>query len=141
MVTPEFIQGIIRDGPLTQAMIRARNGTASSKNKMRAERFSAWSLICEEVLDTEHDADWYDDILAELTRRGFSYEQIDRMRSFAWQTAGWLNFDKMLWEWVSLDEKDIRIALDWQLKDGLITKAEYTERVSYIQEPSRIPPL
>ena len=122
-VTPDFIQGIIRDGLLTKAMARAREGTAHPKNKLRGEGFSSWALICEEALDTQHDADWCDDIVAELTRRGFSYEQIDRMRSFAWQTAGWLNFDMMLWEWVSLDEQHIRTALDWQFKDGLITQA------------------
>jgi len=141
VVTPKFIQGIIRDGPFTRAMARARDGTARPKNKLRGEQFSSWALVCEEALDTEHDMDWYDDIVAELTRRGFGCDQIDRMRIFAWQTAGWLNFDKMLWEWVSLDEKDIRMALDWQLKDGLITKAQHDERLSFIEHPSCLPPL
>ena len=81
-------------------------------------------LVCEEILDTEHDADSYDDILAELARRGFDDDQIDRMRGFAWETAGWLNYDKMLWEWCSLDEGDIRMALEFQLKDGIITPTQ-----------------
>jgi len=140
-VTPEFIQGIIRDGPLTRAMARARDGTARPESKLRGEQFSSWALVCEEALDTEHDVKWYDDIIAELTRRGFGYDQIDRMRNFVWQTAGWLNFDKMLWEWVSLDEQDIRVALDFQLRDGLITKPQYDERLSFIDDPFRIPPL
>lgn len=139
IVTPDFIQGIIERGGLTKAQLRARDGNARPKNQLQRERFSSWALICEEVLDTDHDDDWYDDILAELTRRGFSYEQIDRMRKFAWQTAGWLNYDKMLWEWVSLDENDIRRALDLQLKDGIITHAEHAERLSFIEDPSRIP--
>jgi hypothetical protein len=138
VVTPDFVQRMIRDGPLTKAMARARDGTAHPKNKLRGERFSSWALICEEALDTEHDAAWYDDIVAELARRGFSDDQIDRMRRFAWETAGWMNFDKMLWEWVSLDEKDIRTALDFQLKDGLITRTQYDERLCFIENPSRI---
>jgi len=55
-------------------MARARDGTAHPKNKLRAERFSTWSLICEEALDTEHHADWCDDIVAELARRGLPNE-------------------------------------------------------------------
>ena len=33
------------------------------------------------------------------------------MRRFAWKTVGWLNYDKMMWEWGGLDEKDIEMAL------------------------------
>ena len=141
VVTPDFVQSVIREGGFAEAQARARDGTSHPKNRLRGDRFSWWALICEDVLDTEHDADWYDDILAELTRRGISHDQIDRMRSFAWQTAGWLNYDKMLWEWVALDEKDIRTALDFQLKDGIITAAQHAERLSFIEHPSRIPAL
>ena len=63
------------------------------------------------------------------------------MRAFAWQTAGWLNFDKMLWEWVSLDEDHIRMALDCQLKEGLITPEQHSERLSYIENPDLIPTI
>ncbi|WP_395738197.1 hypothetical protein [Prosthecobacter sp.] len=139
VVTPEFIEGIIRSESFTLAQARARAGTACPKNQAHWEKFSTWTLICEEVLDTEHDADWYDDVLAELTRRGFSHEQINRMRIFAWQTAGWLNFDMMLWEWVSMDEKHIRRALDWQLEKRLISPLQHTDRVYYIENPSLIP--
>lgn len=139
VVTPDFIERVLRDGPLTEAQIRAREGTAHPKNKAHWYKMSSWSLICEEVLDTEHDPSWYDDVLAELARRGFSYEQINRMRKFAWQTAGWLNFDKMMWEWCTLDENDIRMALDWQWKEVLITSTQHAERLSFIENPIRIP--
>ena len=139
VVSPDFIQRIIRSGGLTEAQTRARKGTARPKNTAHWNKFTSWALICEEILDTEHNSDWYDDILAELTRRGFSHDQINRMRVFAWQTAGWLNFDKMLWDWCALDESDIRTALDWQLKDGIISSAQYAERLSYIEHPSSLP--
>ena len=139
VITPDFIRRIIRSGQLAEAQARARDGKAQPKNKAHWDKFTSWALICEEVLDTENAPDWYDDILAELTRRGFSHEQIDRMRGFAWQTAGWLNYDKMLWEWCSLDEDDIRTALDSQLEDGIISATQHAERLCYIEHPSRIP--
>lgn len=139
VVTPDFIRHIIRSGHLAEAQARARDGKAQPRNKAHWDKFTSWALICEEVLDTEGAPDWYDDILAELTRRGFSHEQIDQMRGFAWQTAGWLNYDKMLWEWCSLDEDDIRTALDSQLEDGIISATQHAEKLCYIEHPSCIP--
>jgi hypothetical protein len=139
IITKDFIQGIISNGPFTKAMGRATNGTAQPKNKMEWNRFSSWTLICEEVLDTEHNSDWYDGILAELTRRGFNSEQINRMRSFAWKTAGWYNYDMVLWEWCNMDEKDIRRAIDLQLERDIITPPLHAEYLNYIEHPSHIP--
>lgn len=139
VVTPDFIDRVIRNGRLTEAQVRARDGTAHPQNKAQWDKFSSWALVCEEVLDTDSESDWYDDVLAELTRRGFTNDQINRMRRFAWQTAGWLNYDKMAWEWGSLDEKDIRMALSWQLREGLITSSQHTERLAYIDDPTRLP--
>jgi hypothetical protein len=136
IITPEFVDRVIRSGPLTEARIRAQDGRARPQNKAQWNKFSSWALICEEVLDTEHAADWYDDIVAELDRRGFNFEQIDAMRRFAWNTAGWLNYDKMLWEWCRLDEKDIRMALDWQLRDGIITQQQHGEGLLFIENPA-----
>jgi len=138
VVTPELVQRILRSGGFTDAQTRLHNGTALPKNKADWNMYSSWALICEEVLDTEHDPDWYDDILAELTRRGFNFGQIDRMRAFAWQTAGWLNYDRMLWEWITLNEDDMRIAIDYQLKDGIISPTEHAERMTCIEHPARI---
>jgi hypothetical protein len=139
VVTPKFVDHVIRSGRLTEARRRAEDGSARPRKMASWDRFSSWALICEEVLDTEHPTDWYDGILAELRRRGFSFEQIDSMRRFAWETAGWLNYDKMLWDWCSLDEKDIKTALDWQLRDGIITRQRYDERLSFLEHPACIP--
>lgn len=140
VIKPEFVNGIIRSGPLTEARHRTQEGLARPRNKAQWDKFSSWSLICEEILDTEQAPDWYDDIVAELNRRGFSDEQMDAMRRFAWETVGWLNYDKMLWEWVSLDEKDIRTALDWQLHERLITREQYQDGLSFVENPHRTQP-
>lgn len=134
LVTPEFISDMIRSGPLTEARARALNGSARPRNRAQWEKLSTWSLICEEILDTEHTPDWYDNVVAELERRGFSPARIDRMRRFAWRTAGWLNFDRMFWEWVHLDEEDIKFALGWQLRDGVIDRSKYAEELRLFHE-------
>ena len=91
------------------------------------DKLSTWSLVCEEVLDTEPDPGLLKQYDGELLRRGFKDEEIQDMRHFAWLTAGWLNFEKMLWDWCSLDETDIAMAVEWQRKDGLVDKGTATE--------------
>jgi hypothetical protein len=139
VITPEFVDRMLKSGPLTEARIRTQNGSARPQNKAHWDKLSSWALICEEITDTEHAPDWYDDIVAELARRGFSLEQIDAMRRFAWTTAGWLNYDKMLWEWCRLDENDIRRALDWQLQDGIINRQQFDEGLLFIEHPAGVP--
>ena len=113
VITPEFIELDIQSGPLT------RVDADEQRLRDHATRpIGTSSLVvahCEEILDTENSEDWYDDVIAELTRRGFSFDQIDAMRRFAWKTAGWLNYDRMLWEDCHLDAKEIELALAWQL--------------------------
>jgi hypothetical protein len=138
IVTPDFVSRMIRSGPLAQACRRTRDGTARPRNKAQWEKFSTWSLVCEEVLDTEHSDDWCDDIVAELGRRSFGFDQIDAMRRFAWTTAGWLNFDRVLWEWCSLDEKHIMQALYWQLREGIITRRKYEECLGFVERPASL---
>jgi hypothetical protein len=87
-------------------------------------KLSAWEIVCEEVLDTMHPRVYYERARQELRQRGISDEEYGRMRRFAWLTAGWLNFEKMLWEWCSLNEKDIYQAIRWQFQEGWISRAE-----------------
>lgn len=135
VVTATLIEKIIQSGPLTLARNRVRSETTLPDRRPQWAAVSAWCLICDEVLDTEHGPDWYDGIIAELDHRGFGDEQVDAMRRFAWQTAGWLNYDKMLWEWVDLNESDIRMALDWQLRERLITRAQHHDGLAFIENP------
>jgi len=137
IITPEFVDRVIETGPLAEARRRTQDGLARPKNNARWEKFSSWALICEEILDTAHPADWYDDIIAELGRRGLTFEQIDVMLRFAWETVGWLNYDKVLWEWVTLDEEDIKLALDWQLREGRITQQQYAAGLAFLARAAR----
>ena len=136
-----FIHGVLRDGKLSRAQARTRDGSARPANKAAWDQLSTWALICEEILDTEREPEWYDDIVAELARRGLDDETVNRMRAFAWMTAGWLNYDMMLWEWVSLDEDDIVRALNMQRSRGLISPAQLAERLLFVEHPDRIPQL
>ncbi len=64
----------------------------------------------------------------ELNRRGISDKEYHELRRFAWLTAGWLNYEKMLWDWCSLDVTDIYRAIEWQYSDGWISKNERDRR-------------
>jgi hypothetical protein len=138
LINSNFIEEIIRTGDLAQAQTRALNGTAQPQSNAQWDQFSTWALICEEILDTEQPPDWYDAVLAELTRRGFDFLHINKMRRFAWQTAGWLNYELMLWDWVSLNEEDILRALDMQLQRGLISQKEHAKKVQQVRNPQLV---
>jgi hypothetical protein len=85
---------------------------------------STWEIVCQEVLDTVHPLIYHERAREELRRRGITDAEFLEMRRFAWLTAGWLNFEKMLWDWCSLDEEDIYRALEWQYSEGWISQAE-----------------
>ena len=139
ITTPEFIENVIRSGKLGRARDRVQNGTARPSLKANLSELSPWALECEEILDTEDEDAWYDTVVIELIRRGFTAEQIDSMRRFAWRTAGWLNFDLMLWEWVHLDENEIKTALELQLKDGVISQQQFDEGMAMLANPGGLP--
>ena len=139
IITPDFIDRIIRSGELTEAQRRITHGLARPHHSDALERYSSWNLICEEILDTEHSPDWYDTIITELSRRGLSFELIDKMRHFAWKTVGWLNFDRVLWEWVSLDENDIKLAARSAAKEGLINREQHTDGMYFFEHPTSVP--
>ena len=132
-VTRWFIRGIIRSGRLTEARKRFVAGTAKP-NGWAFETSSCWSVVCEEIIDTDHEPEGYDAVYAELIRRGFSADDIDEMRKLAWRTAGWLNYDMMLWDWGSLDESDMRRALGLKLKKRLMRKKTYERDLQTIQQ-------
>ena len=119
-ITQKFLARIRNDGHLAKAAVRVH----SIDEYEPLSRLSTWALVCEEAVDTEYDPKYYEQVYAELLRRGFVRSEIDDMRVFAWQTAGWLNFEKMVWDWCSLDEEDIAHAVQWQLEDKEITPQE-----------------
>ena len=97
---------------------------------------SSWALVCQEVLDTEHSHVYLRKCYDELRRRGKSDGEVQEMRKFAWHTAGWLNFPMMVWDWSSLDEKDIARAIDWLVRDGQISEAEKQKMRSFVDAHS-----
>jgi hypothetical protein len=82
-------------------------------NQVTFANFPNWEIVCQEILDTEHSHIYYEKCYEELRKRGKSETEIFEMRRFAWQTAGWLNFPMLVWDWVSLDESDIFRAIEW----------------------------
>jgi hypothetical protein len=85
------------------------------------------------VIDTDHHPEGYDAVYAELIQRGFSSDEIDEMRRFAWRTAGWMNYDLKLWDWTNLNEDDIQKALDLQLEKRMIKRAQYDQDLETMQ--------
>jgi hypothetical protein len=102
-------------------------------------RMNNWQIVCEEVLDTQYPKIYHQHAQAELARRGIGQSEFREMRRVAWQTAGWLNYEKMLWDWCQLDAKDMLRAVEWQLKESYISHAQAAELRSVIQkyEPKR----
>lgn len=133
------IDHILAQGRLTEARGRFRLGLADPDKKAKYSHRPTWQLVCEEVLDTDFDPPVYDAIYAELLRRGYDDRAIDDLRRLAWETAGWMNYDLMLWDWVDLDESDMRAALDLQRERGLIGAIEHGQRLDRIREVSERP--
>lgn len=55
------------------------------------------------------------------------------MRKLAWRTAGWFNYDMMVWDWCSMDEADMRQALELKLEKRLTRKKTYERDLETIQ--------
>ena len=99
--------------------------------KVSFEKLSTWEIVCEEVLDTAHPRVYFERARLELNRRGISDTEYHELRRFAWLTAGWLNFEKMLWDWCRLDGRDVYRAIEWQFSDGWISKADREHRLAF----------
>lgn len=97
-------------------------------------KFSTWTIICEEVLDTRFSRVYFERAREELSRRGITDAEIIELRRFAWLTAGWLNFERCLWEWCKLDEQDIYRAIELQHADGHISEAKRNQRIEDVKK-------
>ncbi|MFN8443116.1 MAG: hypothetical protein U0175_20245 [Caldilineaceae bacterium] len=94
--------------------------------------FSTWEIVCQEVLDTEYSHVYYQRCYEALRKRGKSEQEIVAMRRLAWYTAGWLNFPMMLWDWVSLDERDMLRAIALLYDRDQISQEERLEFENFI---------
>ena len=95
-------------------------------------KLSTWEIVCEEVLDTTFPRIHYQRAREELLRRGIAETEIEELRRVAWQTAGWLNFEKQLWDWTSLDEKDLTRAIEWQYRERWITTERRRQLLTFV---------
>jgi hypothetical protein len=135
VITEDFLTKIREKGKLNEALQRL---PSDLKQYDRLPLMSTWGLICEEILDTHLEQLFYEKVVAELKKRGIDNDEIEHMRMFAWETAGWLNYEKMAWEWIALDEKDIRKALDLQFSEGEIDEIKLREFLQYLSKYERI---
>jgi hypothetical protein len=94
---------------------------------------SNWEIICEEIVDTEYPHVHYQKCYDELRNRGKSEQEIFEMRKLAWYTVGWLNFPMAMWEWVSLDEADIRRAINWLYDKKQISEKRRIEFEDFVK--------
>jgi len=127
-----FGKDTMTSGALAMAKTRFEAGTAKPVARIY-DKMSCWDLIGEEIIDTEHPPEEYDAIYAELVGRGFTPSEIDEMRALGSRTLGWLNYEKMLWDWVSLNESDIIRALDLQLEEKKIDTLKYEQEMTYMR--------
>src|SRR5262249_8310773 len=105
--------------------------------KVTFSKMTTWEIVCEEMVDTQHPRIYFERAREELRRRGISDAEFVEMRRFAWLTAGWLNFEMMLWDWCGLDEQDIYRAIDWQFRDGWISADQRNRRREYAKRYDR----
>jgi len=121
-ITEDFLHRIGDDGSLAHAADRLHY-----KKRAEIERLpgmTTWSLICEEIVDTEYNEEYYERVINELYCRGLTNAEIREMRIFGWRTAGWLNFEMMVWDWVSLDETDIQRSIVWLRRRREISRTD-----------------
>ena len=111
----------------------ALNNEVTSVGRDVLKTFSHWRLVCEEFLDHAFEPDYYEACWSELESRGFSGEQVAEMRALAGATVGWMHFEKQVWDWKVLDEKDIRFALEWEKQEGEITLQQYEQMKGLVQ--------
>lgn len=102
----------------------ARLAAAPGRDLEPLPLMTNWELVCVEVLDTVHSDLYCERVICELHRRNLNDEQIREMRMIAWETAVWLNFAMMMWEWASLSERDIQLAIEIQEREGKISHGQ-----------------
>ena len=108
-------------------------------NLGRLKNISAWGCVLEEVVDTDHEVEYYCKYVNELFVRGYTEEHIQEMRQIAWETAGWFNYEMMNWDWCGLDEKDMKLGLEDRYSKGVITSEEYSFIKKQIEKYKKAP--
>jgi hypothetical protein len=130
-LTPGFLENIRTHGEICKASAMLSTDLTQYEGM---PKMSTWALICEEMVDTSHEIEHWLRVAAELKRRGIYGKELEEMRMFAWRTAGWLNFEKCLWNWIGLDGEDIRKALVYQFQTNEITEKELCQSLEFLSK-------
>ncbi|NQY68263.1 MAG: hypothetical protein HRT72_11160 [Flavobacteriales bacterium] len=125
-ITTNFLLGIKSDGRLLEAMTNIKTLSNDELTQLpRLPKMGTWELVLEEVIDTDHDIEYYYRFINELHERNISDNTINEMRLVAWETAGWYNFEMMAWDWCSLNTDDMILGLNDRLKKENISQDQY----------------
>lgn len=129
----ELIDNLLKNKfPPTQTSYHLTQEAIERHINLDFSKTPIWTLICEEAVDTEYSHIYYTKAYETVIERGISEEEYKKARKFMWLTAGWFNFEKMLWDWVELSEEDIKIAINMQEANKLISKTMKTNMLKYV---------
>lgn len=139
-ITESFLQKIARDGRILDGLaFLDRLGPERRAALPSLPKSSSWECILEEVVDTDHEPEYYARFANELLKRGYSRDDIREMRLVAWETAGWFNFEMMAWDWCGLSESDMQLGLENRFKSKDIDRVRY-DRLKSLIDHYRKPP-
>ena len=133
-ITRRFLKRARKKGRILDGLrVLERLAPEAREALPKLPKLSPWECVLEEVLDTDHEPEYYVRFANELLSRGYSRSEICEMRGVAWETAGWLNFEMMAWEWCHLDESDMLLGLENRFRSGDIDRKKYRELRSKIE--------
>jgi len=122
------------DYPPSRSATEFSNRVLERHANLDVSNMSNWDLVCQEIIDTEFSPIYYQKCYDELLKRGKTIDEIREMRKLAWMTAGWLNYARMVWDWVDVNETDIRRAIDWQSEGGEISDEQRRSMLLFLEK-------
>ncbi len=139
-INMKFLEKVATKGRLVDAMNLLDELSEADKAFLpKLPELSSWECVLEEVIDTDHEPEYYTRFVNELFYRGYSKHDIQKMRLIAWETAGWLNYEMMVWDWCYLSESDMHKGLEARFKKEDISKEKYEEFNKLIELYKRAP--
>ncbi len=138
-ITKRFLKGVARNGRILDGLrVLDELGADDSAKLPRMPNLTSWECVLEEVLDTDHDPEYYAAFANELIQRGYTRDDIQEMRLVAWETAGWFNFEMMAWDWCRLSEADMLVGLKNRFQQLNIGPQKYRQllaKIEYYRQP------
>jgi hypothetical protein len=142
-ITRRFLKKIAQDGRILDGLKALESLSAEDRAALpELPGLTSWECMLEEVLDTDHDPEYYARFANELLRRGYTQDDIQEMRLVAWETAGWFNFEMMAWDWCHLSESDMLLGLENRFQQRNISRERHDElraKIEHYREPPNMP--